>query len=214
MNECYIHCKDDGTALVSSVSDAQTGDVAVLPYETGMKIVVRAILPSGVKRCATVTVCDMQERESKTIVNLERAGHGAKVVSCERKVEPKKKTANVVAPADGPEEPPANIVPDEGGGTPAELWVSGMKNVPSALPGGRVAFLIMQAEWYEMIERGEKNVEYRKQCKKYKSMFVDHKPVAVKLQYGFTPRQMIWQIIDVVDSDEDGIEIYLGKRIV
>ena len=213
MNEWYIHCKDDGTALISGDAEGQAGDVAVLPYEAGMTIIVRAILPSGVKRCATVTVCDMQEGESKSLVNMEKAGHGAKIVSCERKVEPKKKAVTAVAPADGPEEPPTNVVPDEDGGTPAELWVSGMKNVPSALPSGKIAFLIMQAEYYDMIECGEKNVEYRKQCKKYKSMFVDHKPVAVKLQYGFTPRQMIWQVFDVKDCGTDGIEIYLGKRI-
>ena len=214
MSGMYLHCTSSGIASISEIGEEQAGDVAVLPYEAGMTIIVRAILPSGVKRCTTVTVCDMQEGESKSLVNMEKAGQGAKIVSCERKVEPKKKAANVVAPADGPEEPPANIVPDEDGGTPAELWVSGMKNVPSALPSGKIAFLIMQAEYYDMIECGEKNVEYRKQCKKYKSMFVDHKPVAVKLQYGFTPRQMIWQVVDVKDCGTDGIEIYLGKRIV
>ena len=215
MNESYIHCLEDGSARVSGEAEMQVGDIAVLPYEVGMKIIVRAILPNGVKRCATVTVCDMQDGESKSLVNMEKAGKGAKIVSCERKTEPKKKApVNVVAPPNGQDDPPADIIPDEDGGTPAALWVSGMKNVPSALPSGRIAFLIMQAEWYEMIESGEKGVEHRKQCKKYKSMFVDHRPVAVKLQYGFTPRQMIWQVVDVEDCGADGIDIYLGKRIL
>ena len=213
MSDQYIHCRGDGTAFVSVEADAQDGDVAVLSYEDGMKVVFRAELSSGIKRCTTVTVGDMHEGKCKSIVNLEKAGQGAKIVGCERKVAVKKKAStNGSMPADEGEIPLEEI-PDEDGGTPAALWVSGMKNVPSALPSGKIAFLIMQAEWYEMIESGEKDVEYRKQCKKYKSMFVDHKPVAVKLQYGFTPRQMIWQVIDVEDCGANGIEIYLGKRI-
>ena len=193
--------------------EAQNGDIAVLSYEDGMKVVFRAELSSGIKRCTTVTVGDMHEGKCKSIVNLEKAGQGAKIIGCERNVAVKKKAlTNDVMPT-GEEEMPLEVIPDEDGGTPAALWVSGMKNVPSALPSGKIAFLIMQAEWYEMIESGEKNVEYRKQCKKYKSMFVDHKPVAVKLQYGFTPRQMIWQVINVEDCGANGIEIYLGKRI-
>lgn len=213
MSELYMHCRGDGTAFVSEEADAHDGDVAVLSYEDGMKVVLRAELPSGVKRCTTVTVGDVHEGDCKSIVNLEKAGQGAKIVGCERKLAVRKKTLTNDDMSESEYEMPLEVIPDEDGGTPAALWVSGMKNVPSALPSGKIAFLIMQAEWYEMIESGEKNVEYRKQCKKYKSMFVDHKPVAVKLQYGFTPRQMIWQVIDVEDCGDDGIDIYLGKRI-
>ena len=213
MSDQYIHCRGDGTAFVSGVMEAQNGDIAVLSYEDGMRVVLRAELPSGVKRCTTVTVGDMPEGACKSIVNLEKAGQGAKIVGCERKASVKKKALTTDDLSADEEEMPLEVIPDNDGGTPAALWVSGMKNVPSALPSGKIAFLIMQAEWYEMIESGEKNVEYRKQCKKYKSMFVDHRPVAVKLQYGFTSRQMIWQVIDVEDCGADGIDIYLGKRI-
>ena len=213
MSEQYIHFKADGTAFVSGTKEVQDGDIAVLSYEDGMKVVVRAALPSGVKRCSTVTVSDMHEGECKSIVNLEKAGQGAKIVACERKVDVKKKAVTQSDRSMGEEEVPLEVIPDEDGGTPAALWVSGMKNVPAAMPTGKVAFLIMQAEWYEMIESGRKDAEHRKQCKKYKAMFVDHKPVAVKLQYGFTPRQMIWQVLDVEDHAVDGIDIILGKRI-
>lgn len=210
MSGKYLHCKADGTACLSNASAELNGDVAVLPYETGMKVVVRVSLSSGTKRCAAVTVGEMQDGECRAIANMEKAGEGARVVSCELKPVTKQKAVPKEVPVD---EVLPDVEPDEDGGTPAALWVSGMKNVPSALPSGRIAFLIMQAEWYEMIESGEKNVESRKQCKKYKSMFIDHHPVAVRLQYGFTPRQMIWQIAGVEDYGDDGIDILLGKRI-
>lgn len=210
MSGKYLHCKADGTACLSNANAESNGDVAVLPYETGMKVVVRVSLSSGAKRCAAVTVGEMQDGECRAIADMETAGEGARIVACELKPVTKQKAAPKAVPVD---DVLPDVEPDNDGGTPAALWVSGMKNVPSALPSGRIAFLIMQAEWYELIESGEKNVEYRKQCKKYKSMFVDHKPVAVKLQYGFTPRQMIWQVLDVEDHASDGIDILLGKRI-
>jgi len=121
-------------------------------------------------------------------------------------------TAYVSGGGDGGARAPS--VPQSGdGSTPAELWESGIKDVPSALPTGGIAFLVMQKYWYEEIECGEKSVEHRKQCEKYRKMFLEHHPVAVRLQCGYTDRQMIWQIAEVDDCGKDGIDIHLGKRI-
>ena len=78
----FLHCAADGSAKVLDADAALSDDVAVLPYEDGMKVVVRAALANGVKRCATVTVAGMTEGETRWIVNLAVAGKGAKVVSC------------------------------------------------------------------------------------------------------------------------------------
>ena len=56
MSGKYLHCKADGTACLSLAGEKTANDVAVLPYEDGMRIIVRAELPNGVKRCTTVKV--------------------------------------------------------------------------------------------------------------------------------------------------------------
>ena len=99
-------------------------------------------------------------------------------------------------------------------GTPAELWASGIKNVPSALPNGSIPFLTMQRIWYDAIECGDKRYELRKQSEKYRKWFIEQHPAAVKLQRGYTNCQMTWEVNGTEDCGADGIVIHLGKRIV
>ena len=230
MREKFLHCLEDGTAYVSgdggrwatalpgagrARSPSAPHEVAVLPYEDGMNLIVRAELPKGVRCCTTAKVEGLAEGEVKAVVDLAAAGEGARVVSCAAKggLMGGGRARSPSGPdGDGRARSPSAPQSDDGG-TPAELWVSGIKGVPSALPTGGIAFLIMQKYWYEEIECGAKSVEHRKQCKKYREMFIDHHPVAVKLQCGYTNRQMIWQIEEVEDCGEAGIDISLGKRI-
>ena len=226
MNEKHLHCRSDGTACVSEDAVTAVDDVAVLPYEDGMQVIVRAELANGVRRCTTVTVEGLAEGETRAIVNLDAAGDGARVVDCavkggfgDRARSPNTPEnenggfGETARPSEGRARSPS-ASNDGDDGTPSELWASGIKDVPSALPSGGVAFLVMQKHWYEEIECGMKDVEQRKQCQKYRKMFIDHHPVAVKLQCGYTNRQMTWQIADVEDCEGDGIFIHLGKRIM
>ena len=225
MSGKYLHCKADGKACLSLAGEKTVDDVAVMPYEDGMRVIVRAELPNGVKRCTTVEVSGMADGAANPIVDLAGAGDGAKIVSCVAKGgllsgRPRLQNASQADEdsdldgADIPdEEGSANAEYDDDGGTPAELWVSGVKNAPSALPDGNIPFLPMQKQWYEAIECGDKRVEYRKQCPKYRKWFIEQHPVAVKLQVGYTKRQMIWEVVGAEDCGADGINIYLGKRI-
>ena len=216
MNGKHLHCKSDGTACVSEDAGTAVDDVAVLPYEEGMQVIVRAELANGVRRCTTATVDGMADGEAKALVDLDAAGEDAKVVDCVVKggLGPRSNQEPEEALDEAAEPGMTEVHFEEDGSTPAELWASGIKNVPSAIPSGGVAFLIMQKHWYEEIECGMKDVEQRKQCKKYREMFIEHHPVAVKLQCGYTDRQMIWEVVGVEDCEEDGIYIHLGKRIV
>ena len=212
----YLHCVADGTAYVNGNGVAVDGDVAVLPYEDGMKVIVRAELASGVKCCTTATVEGLVEGEARAIVDLKEAGDGAKVVSCVEKGGLEKLSPRIPDKDIGPDESEATELEEvhfeADGSTPAELWVSGVKNVPAALPTGGVAILVMEQCWYEEIECGAKDVEHRKQCPKYRKMFIDQHPVAVKLQCGYTDRHMIWQVLGAEDCGEEGIFVHLGKR--
>ena len=224
----FLHCLEDGTAFVSNDGRARTSDVphevAVLPYEEGMNVIVRVELANGVRRCTTAIVEGLVDGETKAIVDLEAAGDSAKVVSCMVKGGltcgggprgPDNGRARLLnAPdSDNGRVGVSRTSNDDDGGTPAELWVSGIKDVPSALPNGNIPFLTMQKYWYEEIECGAKDVEHRKQCPKYRKWFVDHHPAAVRLQCGYTNKQMIWEVVDVEDCGKDGIDILLGKRI-
>ena len=225
MSGKYLHCMADGTACLSLAGEKTENDVAVLPYEDGMRVIVRAELPNGAKRCTTTTVAGMEDGTTMPIVDLAGAGDGAKVVSCIVKggllsgrprlhnAPQAEEDSDLDETAMPDEEVAANAEYDDDGGTPAELWASGIKNAPSALPDGNVPFLIMQKRWYEAIECGEKRVEYRKQCPKYKKWFIEQHPAAVKLQCGYTNKQMVWEVFGTEDGGADGIEIYLGKRI-
>ena len=94
--------------------------------------------------------------------------------------------------------------------TPIEWWKSGKQGVPSPVPSGYNAYLVMQAEFYDTIESGEKRIEYREIKPKYIPMFHDKKPVAVRLAYGYTTRQMTWEVVKI--DEVDGVfEIHLGK---
>lgn len=72
----FLHCAADGSAKVLDDGAVLSDDVAVLPYEDGMKVVVRAALANGVKRCATATVAGMASGETRPIANLAAAGKG------------------------------------------------------------------------------------------------------------------------------------------
>ena len=209
----FLHCAADGSAKVTDTGAVLFGDVAVLPYDDGMKVVVRAELANDVKRCVTVTVAGMAENEMRQIVNLAAAGKGAKVVSCvvNGGLEKAEDCTHVVS-----ETPIAGNASnsDDDFGTPTELWASGIKGVPSAMPKGSIPFLTMKKVWYEAIECGDKRSEMRKQCQKYHKWFIEQHPAAVKLQCGYTNRQMVWEVQKVHDCGEDGINVYLGKRIV
>ena len=230
----FLHCLEDGTAFVSgggglgeaalpgdgrARSPSAPHEVAVLPYEDGMNVIVRAELANGTRCCTTVCVEGLSDGEIKAIVDLEAAGDGAKVVSCVVKGgltggdDGRARTPCAPDSNDGRAQSPSAPQSDDGG-TPSELWASGIKNVPSALPSGNIPFLTMQKFWYEEIECGAKDVEHRKQCSRYRKWFVDHHPAAVKLQCGYTDRQMIWEVVEVEDGGDDGIFIHLGKRIV
>ena len=209
----FLHCAADGSAKVTDNGAVVFGDVAVLPYDDGMKIVVRAELANGVKRCVTVTVAGMAENETRQIVNLAAAGKGAKVVSCvvkgglEKMADNAHPNAEVQSVSNTSDE-------DDDFGTPSEFWVSGIKGVPSAMPKGSIPFLTMMKVWYEAIECGDKRSEHRKQCSKYHKQFIEQHPAAVKLQCGYTNRQMVWEVVGAEDCGDDGIEVFLGKRIV
>ena len=95
--------------------------------------------------------------------------------------------------------------------TPAELWKSGKQGVPSPLPPGKPAYLVMEGEWYDAIECGEKRIEYRDISAKYIPVFRDKHPKCVRLAYGYTTRQMIWEIERIVEDWY--FEIHLGKRL-
>ena len=96
--------------------------------------------------------------------------------------------------------------------TPAEWWKSGKQGVPSPQPPGYCAYLVMQAEYYDAIESGEKRAEFREVKPKYIPMLRNKKPVAVRLAYGYTTRQMVWEVVDVVE-DGGWFVIDLGKRL-
>ena len=225
MSGKYFHCKADGKACLSLAGEKTADDVAVMPYEDGMRVIVRAELPNGVRRCTTVEVSGMGDDIAKPIVDLAGAGDGAKVVSCVVKegllsgrprlqnTPQADEDSDLVGVGMPGEEVVADAEYDDDGGTPAELWVSGVKNAPSALPDGNIPFLPMQKQWYEAIECGDKRVEYRKQCPKFRKWFIEQHPAAVKLQVGYTNRQMIWEVAGSEDCGADGIEIHLGKRI-
>ena len=169
MGKKYLHCLDDGAAYVSE-SDAKEKqqEVAVLPYEDGMAVIVRAELPNGVKKCTTVKVAGMEDGAERFIANLMAAGDDSQVISCAVK-----KGLVKMNGAFGDRALPGGAdriraLPDDGEyGTPAELWASGIKDVPSALPNGTIPFLTMQRIWYDAIECGDKRTEFRKQSEKY-----------------------------------------------
>lgn len=209
----FLHCAVDGSANVTDSDAALSGDVVVLPYDDGMKVVVRAELANGVKRCVTVTIAGMADGEIRPIVNLAAAGKGAKVVSCAVKGGLEKMVDNAHPHAEAQRVSSMSNGEDDFG-TPSELWVSGIKGAPSAMPKGSIPFLTMMKVWYEAIECGDKRSEMRKQCQKYHKWFIEQHPAAVKLQCGYTNRQMVWEVVGAEDCGEDGIEILLGKRIV
>lgn len=163
------------------------------------------------KLYATVQVKDVAFGESRKLIDVAAAGEGARIVAYELAMKLGKKTK----PAARRVRPPIDdSADDEGdGSTPAQLWASGIKNVPTQLPEGYVAFLPMKAEFYEDIECGVKRAEYRSDTAKYKAMFGMKKPVAVRLQYGYTKRQMAWQVVKVNYEPDEGYEICLGKRL-
>ena len=97
--------------------------------------------------------------------------------------------------------------------TPTEWWKSGKQGVPSPVPQGYCAYLVMQVEYYDAIESGEKREEFREVKPKYIPMLRNKKPVAVRLAYGYTTRQMIWEVVDVVE-DGGWFVIDLGKRLM
>ena len=96
--------------------------------------------------------------------------------------------------------------------TPAELWKSGKVGIPTVLPAGPCAYLTMEAEPYEAIELGGKRVEVREICEYYIPRFRDKKPVAVRLQHGYTKRQMVWEVEKIVEEG-GAFKIHLGKRL-
>ena len=96
--------------------------------------------------------------------------------------------------------------------TPVKWWKSGKQGIPAPLPPGKPAYLVMEGEWYDAIECGEKRVEYREIKPKYIPMFHDKKPACVRLAYGYSTRQMIWEIEKIVEND-GCFELHLGKRL-
>jgi len=205
----YLHCRGDGTAVVSSSKASAANDISVLPYVDSMKVIVRVVLADDSKRYTTVSVGGLKAGVAAKIVDVAMAGAGAQILSFERATSLKQK---VRAPsAKGPSQ---SAVPTAvgTGGTPDALWVSGIRNVPTVVPPGHVAFLVMNAVPYDAIEVGAKRCEYRKDCKKYVSMLLKKNPVAVRLQYGYTHAQMVWEVTKVRYKPVDGFEIYLGRR--
>ena len=79
------------------------------------------------------------------------------------------------------------------------------------MPPGKPAYLVMEGEWYDAIESGEKRIEFREIKPKYIPMFRDKKPKSVRLAYGYSTRQMIWEVEKIVESTF--FEIHLGKRL-
>ena len=97
--------------------------------------------------------------------------------------------------------------------TPAEWWKSGKQGVPSPVPQGYCAYLVMMAGNYDAIESGEKRTETRKISPKYIPTLRDKKPVAVRLTYGYTTRQMVWEV-ESVEEECVYFGINLGKRLM
>lgn len=204
----YIHCRSDGSAVVSSGKATSSGELAVLPYEDGMKLVVHAVLSGGLKRYTTVSATGLSSGVPVQLVDIASAGDGAQIASYETAAPLRRKKPKVrsVEPRS------LGAVTSGDGSTPNALWMSGIHDVPTVVPSGHVAYLVMKAEYYEAIESGEKRSEYRKDCKKYVSMLLKKNPIAVVLQYGYTPRKMTWEVIKVIYTPGDGFEIVLGRR--
>ena len=211
MNGGCLHCRADGTAVLTESNAPAAGDLAVIPYAEDLKLIVRAELPGKKKLYATVQVKDIVPGESRKLIDVAAAGEGARIVAYELATKLGKKSKAAARR----ERPSVDVsADDEGdGSTPAQLWASEIKNVPTPLPEGYVAFLPMKAEFYEDIECGVKRAEYRSDTAKYKAMFGMKKPVAVRLQYGYTKRQMAWQVVKVNYEPGEGYEICLGKRL-
>ena len=207
-----LHCYSDGKAVLMETTPHGDAAVGVFPYEAGMRLIVRAELPNKMKRFKTVEIPAMAVGESRQLVDITAAGPGAQIIAFERAMPIAKKRIRKpkAAPTAAGD---VSGVASKDGTTPAELWASGIKNVPTPVPDGNVAFLPMMAEYYDSIECGEKRVEYRSDCQKYNTMLGLKKPVAVRLQYGYTKRQMIWQVAKIDYQPGEGYDIYLGKRL-
>ena len=212
MSGGHLHCRADGTVVLMESNAPAAGDLAVIPYAEELKLIVRAELPGKKKLYATVQIKDVAFGESRKVIDVAAAGEGARIVAYEQATKLGKKKTKAAARRE--HQPIDDSADDEGdGSTPTQLWASGIKNVPTPLPEGYVAFLPMKAEFYEDIECGVKRAEYRSDTAKYKAMFGMKKPVAVRLQYGYTKRQMAWQVVKVNYEPDEGYEICLGKRL-
>jgi len=73
----------------------------------------------------------------------------------------------------------------------------------------KTAHLILKHKWFDLIEKGKKKVEYRKNTAYYRKRLFDANNVTLHRRY--SNRTMTFEIELIVDSNP--IEIYLGKRL-
>lgn len=199
-------CYADGSFRICDDASCGDGALATFAYEPGLLVNVHVRDSEERRFYSTVRVPAMKAGECRKLVDLEEVGEDAKIVSygLPTALARKKKTVQSKSIAAAKSK----------GETGASLWRSGIEGVPTALPNGTPAFLILNSEPYDAIEAGVKRVEYRKNSPKYLAMFETKHPAAVRFQRGYVSMapQMIWEIARV-DVSEDEIAISLGKRL-
>lgn len=67
----------------------------------------------------------------------------------------------------------------------------------------KILYLSLKSKWYNMIELGEKNEEYREIKEYWDKRLIDKKYDAVQFSYGYTKRTMLFRL--------DSISIGMGK---
>ena len=86
----------------------------------------------------------------------------------------------------------------------------------------KISHLPLMAQWYEMIERGEKLEEYRENKPYWQKRLLSGKWDAVKFRYGYTTRTMTFRIKEIRLGkgkkewgaiDDEVFIIELGERI-
>lgn len=86
----------------------------------------------------------------------------------------------------------------------------------------KILYLSLKAQWYEMIESGEKKEEYREIKEYWLKRLSDKHYDAVQFSYGYTERTMMFEIESITTGkgnpqwgapDKDVFIIRLGRRL-
>ena len=102
-----------------------------------------------------------------------------------------------------PPRPPEN--------TPAKWWKGGVCGVMSALPPGKSLKARLELSAYDLIESGDKRVEYRA-GEYWVDRLVGREIGAMTFFRGQDGPQMTWEVKEIVRYDSC-FDIHLGKRL-